>query len=410
MPDTIPELEEIKKLLRQEPRGLSILEISRELEIGRNVTAKYLSMLYAAGQVEVRRVAAAKLYTLAHRVPVSALLGLTSDLIVVLDRHLRVVLANGAFLAAFCPRRIDITGRSFEVFFPERSLPREIEKMTGTALRGHEGRCEIHRESDGSSVQFRAKFVPVVFEDGAPGVTVILEDVTREVEAARSLEKALEEKEALIHAIHYRIRNTLQTASSIMHLQTSQLNDPVARGAIRATEQQILALALAHEDLYLSQNSDRVRMEEYLTRLAGTLIGTYGVSPEKIAWTVRAPEIEMPLELAQFTGFLLTELITNVIQHAFPGSMTGTMEVTIDREQSGAYTVRVRDTGVGIPDGLAIAATTNPGLSTVRLLVERYLNGRITIERDSGTIVTITFGGDELLTPPPEVTSAGERA
>jgi len=410
MPATIPELEEIKRLLRREPQGLSILEIARELDIGRNVAAKYLSMLHAAGQVEERRVAAAKLFTLAHRVPVSALLGLTSDLIVVLDRNLRVVLANGAFRATLCPGKADITGQPIEPFFPERPFPPEIREMTRPALRGQEGRCEIPWEADGRAVQFRAKFVPVAFESGSAGVIVILEDVTREVEAARDLDKALREKEALIHTIHYRMRNTLQIVSSIMHLQTSRLAEPAARRAIRAAEQQILALALAHEDLYLSQNIDCVRMEEYLTSLTGTLIGTYGVFPEKIAWEVHAPGIEMPLELAQFIGFLLTELIINVIQHAFPDGMTGTMEVTIDRAQSGAYTVTVRDTGVGIPEGFEIVAAAAPGLPAVGLLVEQYLNGQVTAERNGGTTVTITFGREELLTPHPETARTGERA
>lgn len=410
MPDKIQESEEIKGLLRQEPHGLSILEISRKLGIGRNVVAKYMSMLHAAGQVEVRRVAATKLYTLAHRVPVSALLGLTSDLIVVLDRNLRVVLANAAFRTELCPGKDEITGCSFEAFFPERPIPQKISEMTHAALQGQEGRCELPWEINGHTVEFRATFIPVVFEDGAPGVTVILEDVTREVEAVRDLEKALEEKEALIHAIHYRMRNALQVVSSIMHLQTSRLTNPAARRAIRATEQQILSLALAHEDLHLSQNFDRVRMEKYLTRLAGTLFDIYGVPPEKIAWEVHAPRIEMPLELAQLTGFILIELIANVIQYAFPGGMTGSMELVVDRDRTGRYTITVRDNGVGIPEGMEIAAGTTPGLLTVRYFVERYLKGEVAIKGDDGTAVTIAFEGEALFVPPPEATLTGEHS
>jgi two-component sensor histidine kinase len=142
-------------------------------------------------------------------------------------------------------------------------------------------------------------------------------------------------------------------------------------------------------------------MEEYLTRLAGTLTGTYGVPLEKISWRVRAPGIEMPLELAQFTGFILVELIVNVIQHAFPDGMTGSMEVAIDRDRAGTYTFTVQDNGVGIPEGMEIAAGTTPGLPTVRLLVEQYLEGRIAIGWDSsGTTVTVTFGENLLVSPP----------
>ncbi|BBL69167.1 sensor histidine kinase [Methanoculleus chikugoensis] len=409
MADEIPELEAIKELLRPEPHGLSILDISRKLGIGRNVTAKYMSMLHAAGRVEVRRVAAAKLYTLAHRVPVSALLGLTSDLIVVLDRNLCIVFANTAFRTEICPGNDEVAGCSLEAFFPERPIPSRISEMTRAALRGQEGRCELPWEIDGRTVEFRAMFIPVVFEDGTPGATVILEDVTREVKAVRDLEKALEEKEALLHVIHYRMRNALQVVSSIMHLQTSRLADPAARRAVRATEQQILSLALAHEELHLSQNFDRVCMADYLARLSGTLFGTYGVPPEKIAWNVHAAGIEMPLELAQFTGFILVELIVNVIQHAFPDGMTGTMELAVDRDHTGRYTIIVRDTGVGIPEGMEIVAGTTPGLPMVRYLVEQYLNGEVSIRGDGGTTVTITFGEEELLVPPPGPTPTGER-
>ena len=67
MTSEIVEIEEIKKLLLQESHEFSIFERSRKLGIGRNVAAKYMSMLHAAGQAEVRRGAAAKLYTLARQ-------------------------------------------------------------------------------------------------------------------------------------------------------------------------------------------------------------------------------------------------------------------------------------------------------------------------------------------------------
>ena len=147
-------------------------------------------------------------------------------------------------------------------------------------------------------------------------------------------------------------------------------------------------------------------MEEYLTRLTGTLLGSYGVPPEKIAWKVRAPGIEMHLELAQFIGFLLTELVVNVIQHAFPDGMTGTMEVTIDRSRAGRYTVTVRDTGVGISEEMHITATAAPGLPTVRLLVEEYLKGHVAVEWSGGTTVTVTFGEEDMLVASPEATES----
>ena len=71
---------QIKEALARNPQGLSITDIVREIPVNRNTAGRYLEKLLISGQVEMRHFGMAKIYTLANRVPVSAVLSISSEL------------------------------------------------------------------------------------------------------------------------------------------------------------------------------------------------------------------------------------------------------------------------------------------------------------------------------------------
>ena len=72
----------IRTLLKAHPKGLIITEISQRLGINQNSAAKYLEILLFTGQVEVRSIGMAKIYTVSQRVPLSGLLRFAREQIV----------------------------------------------------------------------------------------------------------------------------------------------------------------------------------------------------------------------------------------------------------------------------------------------------------------------------------------
>ncbi|MDD3407350.1 MAG: helix-turn-helix domain-containing protein, partial [Methanomicrobium sp.] len=54
------ELSRVMELLKEEPRGLSITDISRLLNMNRNSVSKYLNMLLISGHVDMRSIGVAK--------------------------------------------------------------------------------------------------------------------------------------------------------------------------------------------------------------------------------------------------------------------------------------------------------------------------------------------------------------
>ena len=94
----------------------------------------------------------------------------------------------------------------------------------------------------------------------------------------------------------------------------------------------------------------------------------------------------LPSEYATPLALALTELVTNAVEHGLAGQ-EGDVEIIADRTDD-RLEVRVRDTGVGLPEG-----QVGRGLGTqiVRTLIQGELSGVIdwhTLEGE-GTEVTI---------------------
>ena len=57
------ELARVVDLLKGQPDGLSITDISKSLDMNRNSVSKYLNMLVISGRVDMRSVGVSKVYT-----------------------------------------------------------------------------------------------------------------------------------------------------------------------------------------------------------------------------------------------------------------------------------------------------------------------------------------------------------
>jgi PAS domain S-box-containing protein len=187
----------IREALREQPLGMNIKEIAAAIGMSRNSVAKYLDVLTATGQLEVRQIGNAKLYYLSRRVPVKDLLQLTHEMIVMLDGYLRVVQASDSFIAFIgCSREQVLNSRLSRLPVPVLSEKEESE-LSALLSGGPAWKKEIRLVKNGSPVYLSGRFVPAVFEGGNTGITVMFENIT----AQRQAEVALMENERFLFNI-----------------------------------------------------------------------------------------------------------------------------------------------------------------------------------------------------------------
>ncbi len=184
-------LSEITKVLRDNPRGMTVTQISKEISLNRNSVAKYLEVLLISGHVEMRSYGPAKVFFRSQRVPISAMLDFSSDYILILDRDLKAIQINDNFLKLVGIEREAILGQRIEeVSLPVFNTPEMMTNLKA-ALNGKQITQEMECSVGETEYCFNIKIIPTTFEDGLPGVTIILENITER----KRMEEELRESE-----------------------------------------------------------------------------------------------------------------------------------------------------------------------------------------------------------------------
>jgi two-component sensor histidine kinase len=214
-------------------------------------------------------------------------------------------------------------------------------------------------------------------------------DLIEQKRIEAQLTTSLREKEVLLKEIHHRVKNNLQVVASLLYLQSDSLDDPQLLAQFQESQHRIHSMALIHETLYQARDLAHVDFAQYIQALAAYLMQSYTVDDARIILQTHTHEVWLDIDAAVPCGLILNELVSNTLKHAFPDGRPGEIHLDL-RSEPGLTTLRVRDTGVGFPDGLDVRQAESLGLQLVGMLTEQ-LGGTIDLSRAEGTTVTLTF-------------------
>ncbi len=227
---------------------------------------------------------------------------------------------------------------------------------------------------------YEARFVA----NGEDEVLVIFRDITER----RQAEEA-KKNEMLLKEIHHRIKNNLQVISSLLYLQSKDIKDKDVLEMFKESQNRVKSMALAHEKLYRSKDAGRVDTGEYIKDLADYLFQSYSIDSKVIRLNIKAENILLGIDVAIPCGFIINELITNSLKHAFPDGRKG--ELCIDfHSENNKFILVVGDNGIGIPEKLDFRNPETLGLRLVTSLVEQ-IRGNIELDRSNGAKFKIIF-------------------
>jgi PAS domain S-box-containing protein len=223
--------------------------------------------------------------------------------------------------------------------------------------------------------------IPEIVEKGkVKTVLSYVRNITSLVEARKTLEKAVEEKEMLLKELHHRIKNNLQTIYGLLQIQTSTVKDDQVRKILKETENRIFSMALIHQKLYEAKTLSSVDLTEYLEELAEGMIKSYGIDSERIHFEIRGEPVNLGTEQIVPCSLIFTELVTNSIKYAFPDNRKGTIFVDISRDDF-RIKLKIGDDGVGFPKDFDRETSDSLGLELIELLGQQ-LEGRVQKEED----------------------------
>jgi PAS domain S-box-containing protein len=177
----------ILRALRFRPKGMTITEVARQIGVTRNPVSKHLEILQIAGKVDVRNIGNAKLYSLAQRVPMSAFLCFTKNLILILDSGGRIVQINDRCQKALGRSKDDLIGLTLEeAALPVVSTPEALAVVEG--LEREQVITDLRYRSGGKDLFYQMQAIPTTFDDGEKGCTLVLEDITERKRYVQNME------------------------------------------------------------------------------------------------------------------------------------------------------------------------------------------------------------------------------
>ncbi len=232
----------------------------------------------------------------------------------------------------------------------------------------------IEEFEQGPAVTLLCRCVPCLDGDDVAGAVLLLRDVTE----LRKRDRLLLSKDATIREIHHRVKNNLQTISSLLRLQARRLTHPEAIAAVGESVRRIRTIALVHEALSREPGDDVTFIEivRPLLRLAEEGLQS---ADRPVRFTVQGDGGRIPAAIATPLSVVLTELLQNAVDHGFPeGSGRGSVTVHLDNTTA-ELQLWVVDDGRGVDGSFRLEDATGLGLSIVRTLVTTELNGSITM-------------------------------
>jgi len=217
------EIIRIRKILKENPKGITIEEISRRLPLNRTSTAKYLNTLHISGQAEMRTFGRAKVFTLSQRVPFSQMLNLSSDLLLVIDQNLNIQQVNEPFTKVFGLAPESLVGTSIEHSSLLPELSEKYSSLIKESLAGTEHITLDQFQIHGQEFFFKIKLIPIVFDQGAQGLALILEDVTELKRHQQHLEQQVNDRTKELLQANEKLQNEIdQRQKSQVALEQSE--------------------------------------------------------------------------------------------------------------------------------------------------------------------------------------------
>ncbi|MGP1990665.1 sensor histidine kinase [Zobellia laminariae] len=205
------------------------------------------------------------------------------------------------------------------------------------------------------------------------------------------IEKSVDEKENLLREVHHRVKNNLQTVSSLLNLQARNTPNEQIKELVKSSQNRVTAMAMIHEMLYVRDNLSKIEFGSYVQELTQFLLRTVERKDRKIDVAIDIPDTWLSIDTAIPLGLLINETVTNSIKYGFKDMEVGKITIELEKIYQNKFILKISDNGASFPLDFDFKNSNTLGLRLIHNLA-RQLQG--TIERlptTEGTTYKLVF-------------------
>lgn len=283
-------------------------------------------------------------------------------------------------------------GRNCRFLQGEDTDPNAVRSIRDALSAGTEIKIDLlNYRADGTSFNNRLFLSPLRDEEGEISHFLGIQMVKDETETQNA--NRVDRLDRSLREIQHRVKNHLQLLLALIRLEAKRA--PESQKTLDQLASRVEALNLLYDEFSRGgDGSERVGLGAYVSRVASALNMLDG--QRRIIVNIEADPMPSSLDSASIVGLLLSELLTNALQHAFEEDQAGIIEVALTKQGHDAFCLSVTDNGNGLPKGSNWPKEGNLGARIVTDLV-RQLAGKLRVTSDDeGTEVVAEFPNQSL--------------
>jgi len=159
-----------------------------------------------------------------------------------------------------------------------------------------------------------------------------------------TINKQNEEKTMMLKEIHHRVKNNLQVITSLLRLQSRELENEEAISKFQETTNRVIAMSMIHEKMYQSAELSKINIEEYFNSLSNDLLNSY--------------QVEFPIEINIYCSIqtlgmnpivplalIFNELFSNSLKYAFSESQEAKIDIKLQKMEQNNFVLTYQDNG-----------------------------------------------------------------
>jgi two-component sensor histidine kinase len=326
-----------------------------------------------------------------------ALMAMAREPFMILDRSLRVVAASRSYYKLF-PIRIAAHRGKFICEPSSLQWDALALKPLQDAISFNEVIEDYQVELDVPNVGRRSMLLNVrqASDHASPDSAMLvgLEDIT-ESRDVRQRQKAQERLQAaLLAEVHHRVANNLQMIASILSIKAVRAGSRETQIALQDALNRLRLVAALERQLCAPGLADEIQFAPYLAQLCADLAGAVLADDISVAITSSSRLGNVKSDEAASMGMIVTELVSNALEHGFPDDRSGRIAVDFALNDQG-WRLSVTDDGVGRSSERELVSARGVGTKIVDALAQ-HLNARVEMfEGTPGTVVAIVYGRQE---------------
>ncbi len=230
----------------------------------------------------------------------------------------------------------------------------------------------------------QAVFIAVKFNNAFTRNKKLLVDKT-------TLTLANKEKDVLIQEIHHRVKNNLQSISSIVDMQIMSLDDDIQKNILTQTHSRIIAMSLVHEMLYSQNDLSYIKLKEYIDKLILTVNKMVNADNLAVKFNLDIDNINLSVSNCISLGMLTSEAITNSIKYAFENTKNPEININVSHDKKTEILYfNIKDNGLGIEEDVISGEKTSFGMRLIQIFAAQ-LKADIQLKNNCGTEIELSF-------------------